>query len=285
MSDQSTKTVLVTGTSSGIGAACAEALSAEGWRVYAGVRTAAEVKASKSTGSSSVMKIALDVTKARSIAAAAKRVREETGSGLHGLVNNAGIPGAGPVETVPLDVFRSVIETNLIGQFAVTQAFLPQIRQAKGRIVFISSLGGRVAFPYASPYHASKFGLEGLAESLRAEMAPFEVAVSLVEPGSMATDIWAKGRSSLTESRERMTDEQRSAYGKALAGFDQQLSAQEESEDPSEVAAKVVSALTDGSPSLRYLVGRGAGTLTKMKGLLPGPVFDRITQQLASRGN
>ena len=116
-----------------------------------------------------------------------------------------------------------MIETNLVGQFLVTQAFLPQIRAARGRIVFISSLGGRVAFPYASPYHASKWGLEALAESLRAEVAKQGIEVSVVEPASMRTAIWAKGRSSLAESRERMSEPQRAIYGDALAGFDEQL--------------------------------------------------------------
>lgn len=282
MHDESTKTVLITGTSTGIGAACVEALADAGWRVYAGVRGDAAASAKTS---SSVVPIVLDVTSESSIAAAAAQVRDETGGGLDALVNNAGIPGAGPVETVPPETFRAVIETNLIGHFAVTQAFLPQIRQAKGRIVFISSLGGRVAFPYASPYHASKWGIEGFAESLRAEMAKLDVDVVIVEPGSMVSAIWEKGRTSLDESRARMNPEQEEVYGEALAGFDEVLESQEDSEDPSKVAEQVVEALTTGSPSDRYLVGRGAGTLTRMKGLLPPAVFDRLTQGLAGKGS
>ncbi len=283
MPASSEKTVLITGTSSGIGAACVEALVAEGgWQVLAGRRDGAEPQTSPGAG---VTPIDLDVTSEASIAAAASRVHELTGGRLDALVNNAGIPGAGPVETVPMDEVRATIETNLIGQFAVTQAFLPQIRAGRGRVVFISSLGGRVAFPYASPYHASKWGLEALAESLRAEMAPLEVAVSLVEPASMKTEIWAKGRSSLDESRARMTDEQRSVYGEALAGFDEQLASQEDSEDPSMVAEKVIEALTSSSPAERYLVGQGARTLTLLKPLVPEAIFDRISQRLASGGS
>lgn len=281
MHDDSTKTALITGTSTGIGAACVAALSDAAWRVYAGVRDEADAPAG---ASDRVIPIVLDVTSADSIATAASRVREETGGGVDGLVNNAGIPGAGPVETVPLETFRAVIETNLIGHFAVTQAFLPQVRQARGRIVFISSLGGRVAFPYASPYHASKFGIEGFADSLRAEMAQLDVDVVVVEPGSMISEIWEKGRSSLDESRARMSDEQRAVYGEALDGFDDQLEAQKESEEPTEVAAKVLEALTTGSPSDRYLVGRGAGTLTTLRSLVPPALFDRLTQRLASKG-
>ncbi len=281
MSESSEKTVLITGTSTGIGAACVDALRAEGWHVLAGRRDGSHGGAS----SEGVTTIELDVTSEPSIAAAAARVRELTDGRLDALVNNAGIPGAGPVETVPIDEFRATIETNLIGQFAVTQAFLPQIRASKGRIVFMSSLGGRVAFPYASPYHASKWGLEALAESLRAEMAPLEVAVSLIEPASMKTEIWEKGRASLDEARARMTDEQRSLYGEALAGFDDQLASQEDSEEPAKVAEKVVEALTSSSPSERYLVGQGARTLTLLKPLVPDSLFDRLSQRLASGGS
>jgi NAD(P)-dependent dehydrogenase (short-subunit alcohol dehydrogenase family) len=280
LSEDSTRTVLITGTSSGIGEASVSALAEAGWKVFAGKHDAADVKAGVGT---SVIPIALDVTSEASIAAAVDEVQRE--GGLDALVNNAGIPGAGPVETIPMDIFREVIETNLIAQFAVTQAFLPMLRASRGRIVFVSSLGGRVAFPYASPYHASKFGLEGLAESLRAEMAPLGVDVSLIEPGSMATEIWAKGRSALSEARERMTDEQRSVYGDALAGFDEQLEAQEDSEDPAEVASKVVEALTAGSPDERYLVGRGAGSLALLRPLIPDALFDRISKRVASGGS
>ena len=127
-------------------------------------------------------------------------------------VNNAGIPVTGAVETIPVEDFRALIETNLIGQFAVTKAFLPLIT-APGRVVFVGSLGGRVAFPYASAYHASKFGIEGLAESLRSEMRPFGVEVSVIEPSSMATEIWGKGPEHLSKVRAGLTAEQADAYG------------------------------------------------------------------------
>lgn len=278
MATERKRTVLVTGASSGIGSACAARLVDEGWDVYAGVRE-------PGSGPPGAVEVELDVTSEDSIAAVAERVRGETGGTLDGLVNNAGIPGAGPVETIPPETFRAVIETNLVGQFLVTQAFLPLIRAARGRIVFISSLGGRVAFPYASPYHASKWGLEALAESLRAEVVRHGVEVAVVEPASMRTAIWSKGRSSLAESRERMTASQRAVYGDALAGFDEQLGKQEDSEDPSEVAEKVLAALTDRSPSERYLVGRGARTLTLLRPLVPDAIFDRISHRVVTGGS
>lgn len=269
--------VLITGTSSGIGEAAVDALAGAGWHVFAGVHHDADA-----TGYSaaSVTTLPLDVTSAESIAAAVERIREETGGRLDAVVNNAGIPGAGPVETVSIDTVRAVLETNLIGVFAVTQACLPMIRQARGRIVIVSSLGGRVAFPYASPYHASKFGVEGLADSLRAEVRELGVDVVVIEPATMATEIWAKGRASLGESRERLTAEQRAVYGKELATFDERLASAEDSEDPGEVADIILDALTAGSPSDRYTVGRGAGSLTALRPLLPDAVFDRIAKRV-----
>lgn len=152
------------------------------------------------------------------------------------------------------------------------------IRAAQGSVVIVSSLGGHVAFPYASPYHASKFGVEGLAESLRTEVSPHGVDVIVVEPASMATEIWAKGRAALSDARERMTPEQRGVYGPDLETFDERLASAEDSEDPSEVAKAIVAELESGSPSNRVTVGRGAGTLTKLRPLVPDAVFDRISK-------
>ena len=265
--------VLVTGASSGIGHSAATHLAREGWIVFAGVRNAGEA-----TFETTVEEVQLDVTSADSIAAA----RDAVGGRLDALVNNAGIPVTGPVEAIPVEDFRTLIETNLIGQFAVTQAFLPLIREAQGRIVFVGSLGGRVAFPYSSAYHASKFGIEGLAESLRAEMRPFGVGVSVVEPGSMSTEIWGKGREHLATVRARLTPEQEAAYGEALAGFDATLaSANEQGEEPQKVAEVIAKALTARKPNDRYLVGRGAGTLTLLESILPAPLFDRVKQRTA----
>lgn len=277
MADDDGKTVLITGTSSGIGEAAVGALADAGWRVFAGVHHDSDANGDPSP---SVTPIALDVTSTESITAAISQVRESTGGRLDAVVNNAGIPGAGPVETVPIETVRAVLETNLIGVFAVTQACLPMIRAGAGRIVIVSSLGGRVAFPYASPYHASKFGVEGMAESLRAEVRPLDVDVVLIEPAAMATEIWAKGRSALADARERLSEEQRAVYGEELDNFDERLRSAEDTEDPSEVAETIVEALTSGSPSERYTVGRGAGTLTKLRPLLPDSVFDRIAKRV-----
>jgi len=281
MHENEARSVLVTGASSGIGRSAVERLGEAGWQVFAGVRDPSDAQVDDVLG----RVVELDVTSEESIAGAREVVAERTGGRLDALVNNAGIPAAGAVETVPTHDFRNVIETNLIGQFAVTKAFLPCIRAARGRIVFIGSLGGRVAFPYASPYHASKFAIEGFAESLRAEMAPLEVDVSVIEPATMETDIWSKARSQLAEVRASLTPDQDKVYGEALAGFDARLaSADDNGEDPDAVAETIEDALTARNPNDRYLVGRGAGTLSLLDAILPSAVMDRIKQRVTASG-
>lgn len=278
MSEGEGRSVLVTGASSGIGAATVAMLAEDGWRVFAGMHSAADAAGAFDPGAAAIH---LDVTSEESIAAGLELVREGSGGRLDAVVNNAGIPGAGPVEALSLETFRAVIETNLIGAFAVTKACLPMLRASAGRIVIVSSLGGRVAFPYASAYHASKFGVEGFAESLRAEVRPLDVDVVVIEPASMATAIWEKGRDSLAESRAAMTDEQAEVYGSGVDTFDERLKSAEDSEDPREVASAIREALGTRSPAERYPVGRGARTLATVRPLLPDALYDRIAARVA----
>jgi NAD(P)-dependent dehydrogenase (short-subunit alcohol dehydrogenase family) len=151
------RTVLVTGASTGIGRATALRLDGSGWRVFAGVRKPEDGESLWEAASPRLSPVLLDVTEPDQIAAAAERVEREAENGLDGLVNNAGVAIPGPLETVPLEDFRRQLEVNLVAYVAVTQALLPQIRKARGRVVFISSIGGRIAFPFGGPYHASKF--------------------------------------------------------------------------------------------------------------------------------
>ena len=185
-------TVVVTGASTGIGEAAALHLKELGFEVRAGVRKDEDAERLRAQG---VSPLKLDVTDTSSVAAAAAEVGEE----VFGLVNNAGVAVSAPVEFVPIDQLRRQLEVNLIGQVAVIQAFLPALRQSHGRIVNISSIGGRIALPLASPYAASKFALEAVSDSLRREVAQFGIEVSLVEPGGVKTPIWKKG----TETAER----------------------------------------------------------------------------------
>jgi len=184
--------VVVTGASTGIGAAIARHLAGRrgGFRVFGTVRRAEDEAALERAG---VTAVRMDVTDAASIARARERVeRALAGAPLNGLVNNAGIPAAGPLELFPLDELRRVLEVNLIGAVAVTQAFLPLLKTSRGRIVNMSSVAGRGALPFLGPYAASKFGLEAISDSLRRELLPFGVRVIVIEPGSFKTAIWSK---------------------------------------------------------------------------------------------
>ena len=185
---------MVTGASTGIGRATVLWLDARGWRVHAGVRREEDLRSLAESGSDRLLPVLLDVTDQEQIEAAAARVVEDTdGAGLDGLVNNAGIAVPGPLETLPIEDFRRQLEVNLIAQVAVTKAMLSSIRAARGRIVFNTSIGGRMALPMFGAYHASKFGLEAVGDSLRQELRPWGISVSIIEPGSIQTPIWERG--------------------------------------------------------------------------------------------
>jgi len=181
---------LVSGASTGIGEACALHLDRLGWRVFAGVRRQADGERLQAQSSARLTPVSLDITDEAEVAAAAKAVAEALdGGGLSGLVNNAGIGLGGPVEYLPLDHWRRQLEVNVLGQLAVTQALMPLIRNATGRIVFIGSISGRVATPMLAPYSASKHALEAICESMRHELRPFGIRTVLVEPGAIKTPI------------------------------------------------------------------------------------------------
>src|SRR2546427_671557 len=182
--------VVVTGASSGIGAAIARDLAARGFRVFGTVRREQD---GAPLEAAHVVPVLMDVTDTASVARARDEVtRALAGAPLAALVNNAGIPSAGPLELVPLDQLRHVLEVNLVGAVAVTQAFLPLLKAARGRIVNISSAAGRGCLPFLGPYAASKFALEGASDSLRRELLPFGVRVIVVQPGSVQSRIWEK---------------------------------------------------------------------------------------------
>lgn len=270
--------VLITGASTGIGEACARWLDSRGHRVFAGVRTAAAAERLRSGSSGPITPLTLDVADAESIAAARSKVETALdGAGLHGLVNNAGIAVAGPLEHVPIEAFRRQLEVNVTGQVAVTQAFLPLIRLGHGRIVFMGSIGGRLSTPFLAPYSASKFALEAIADALRVEVQPWGVGVSIVEPGSIATPIWTKSAfdTSLL-SADRIEAMQRD-YGAAINAF---RSAAESTGarglPPDTVAAAVEHALVGGSPRTRYVVGRDARIQIALRRWVPDRLRDRL---------
>lgn len=273
------RSVLVTGASTGIGRASALRLDASGWKVFAGVREEAAAESLKTDGSERLAPIFLDVTEPDQIAAAAERVEAESEGGLDGLVNNAGVAIPGPLETVPLEDFRRQLEVNLVAYVAVTQAMLPQIRRAEGRVVFLSSIGGRIAFPFGGPYHASKFGTEAIGDVFRQELRPWGLKVSIIEPGSIDTPIWERGRRT-AEELEAKSPRMNLLYGAALEKFRKVIEDTAERGIPPEKVAKAIShALESRRPKSRYLVGLDAKVQARLKPLIPTSLFDRIVDR------
>jgi NAD(P)-dependent dehydrogenase (short-subunit alcohol dehydrogenase family) len=256
-----------------------------GFKVFAGVRKEADGKQLESEASEQLEPLILDVTDSADISRAAERVAEVTEGRLAGLVNNAGIGVGGPLELLSISDFRRQIEVNLIGQVAVTQAFIPALRQAHGRIVFISSIGGLVANPYMSPYHASKFGIEAVGDVLRQELRQFGVQVSIVEPGSIATPIWDKGRTTARVVRDNLSAQGQELYGKPIGRFEEVMTQSAERGAPPEKVAKVVAhALTASRPRTRYLVGADARVMATLKKLLPDRLRDRLVARATGLG-
>jgi NAD(P)-dependent dehydrogenase (short-subunit alcohol dehydrogenase family) len=274
--------VVVTGASTGIGRACALGLDEQGYRVFAGVRRQADAASLKKEGSERLTPITIDITKPRSIQAARQRVQRAAGKeGLAGLVNNAGVGGGGPIEFIDIKDFRDTLEVNLIGHVAVTQAFLPLLRKARGTVVFISSIGGRVSSPFMSPYSASKFGIEAVGDSLRREVRPWGIDVVLVEPGSIATEIWSKGVDTMQEATKRMPAAARRLYGPQLKSFRKAFLEDTAGRGipPEKVAAVVHRAIASSRPRPRYLVGVDAKVGARVSAVLPTRVLDRVIRR------
>jgi NAD(P)-dependent dehydrogenase (short-subunit alcohol dehydrogenase family) len=265
-------TVLVTGASTGIGEATVVHLRELGFSPIAAVRKDEDAERLEGRG---LRTTRIDVTDADQIAAARDELGDEP---LAGLVNNAGIAVAAPLEFLPIDRLRQQLEINLIGQAAVTQAFLPALRRGRGRIVNVSSIGGRVGLPLLGAYNASKFGLEGLSDSLRRELRPHGVDVILIEPGGVKTPIWKKGEELADEMLEDVPPEAERLYGRLIAAVrtGTQRIALETGIEPSEVAEVIGKALTSSRPRARYIVGNDAKRSAVMAKLLPARGMDRL---------
>jgi NAD(P)-dependent dehydrogenase (short-subunit alcohol dehydrogenase family) len=273
--------VLITGASSGIGAATALRLDADGMRVFAGVEHA-QAGASELAGASGrLTRIVLDVTDDRSIQQAIGSVRAQAPGGLDGLVNNAGVGFPGPLEILPLDTLRRQLEVNVIGQVAVAQAALPLLRQAGGRLVFVGSIGGVLASQFAGAYHASKFAIEAIADVWRQELEPDDISVILIEPSAISTPIWAKGTQHLDELIASDAPEL-PRYRDRLQAFRESLkSADEHGKSPEDVAAIIAKALTENRPDTRYVVGGSGKLATALRPLVPDRLADKLSEQTA----
>jgi NAD(P)-dependent dehydrogenase (short-subunit alcohol dehydrogenase family) len=257
------RTVLVTGASTGIGRATALLLARLGANVLAGMRTPQEL-------GPGVTPLRLDVMDPGHLTEIER---------LDGLVNNAGIAITGPLEFLPVDELRRQLEVNVIAQLAVTQACMPALRRANGRIVNISSIAGRVALPLYGPYAASKFALEALSDSLRREQR--DVPVIVVEPGSIATPIWDRSLAAADALYAAMPPVAHERYDKLVATLRAMAQRQgEEGEPPEAVARIIATALATSHPRTRYVIGRNARIQAALNRALPGSAMDRVIARL-----
>jgi len=270
--------IVVTGASSGIGAACARHLDSLGFTVWAGVRRKQDGEELARLTSARLHILMLDVTDPESIAAAAHTLSEAAGAtGLTGVVNNAGISVAGPLELLPLSEVRTQFEVNVLGALGVTQALLPLLRKARGRLVNISSIAGLAATPFLGAYCGSKFALEAMSDALRLELAPWGIAVSLVEPGAVQSQIWERATMAATRTLTGVAPESLALYAKPLSRMQEVMVRVAARAIPAEVVARTVArALTVSRPQARYLVGRDARFRALMKWLLPARLQDRL---------
>jgi len=253
-------------------------MDADGWRVFASVRREEDAANLRDAASARLVPLMLDVTEADQVAAVAEQIGAAVGtSGLDGLVNNAGMAVMSPLETIPLDDLRKQLEVNLISQIAVTQAMLPLIRTARGRVVFLSSIGGRMAMPFGAPYHASKYGIEAVVDCLRQELRPWKIDVVAIEPGSIDTPIWERGEGVADELAGRAPAAQEELYGAKIESFRAAVRRTAERGIPAEkVASAIQHSLTARRPRTRYLVGADARGQALLSRLLPDRVMDRI---------
>jgi NAD(P)-dependent dehydrogenase (short-subunit alcohol dehydrogenase family) len=275
------KSVVITGASSGLGKAAAIRLSELGYRVFAGVRS--ESSAAELSGASSVkgevIPVMLDVTDADSIACAGNRVEQRCAdTGLWALVNNAGICISAPLESVGVGLMRTQFETNVIGTLAVSQRFLPLLRASRGRIVNVGSGVGNIALPYLGLYSASQFAKEGLSDSLRRELRPLGVSVSVIQPGAMDTPIWGKIRKTADDILATAPTEVAETYRARFVEFLNMnaVRGQESKTTPADYADAVAAALAARRPKIRYRVGVDSSGSALARRVVPDRLMDAL---------
>jgi len=273
------KHALVTGANSGIGRATVTALAAQGWHVFAGLHHRDDAGAAYDANH--VTSVRVDVTDVDALRSAAVEIEQHVrDAGLNALVNNAGVGVAAPLELLPLDKLRSQLEINVTGQVAATQAFLPLVRRATGRIVFISSVGDRMSMPFAGPLTSSKAALSMLAHSWRQELAPWGIGVTIVAPALVHTDAAAKLRRDAHVLVESFAEEGKARYSTTFTGMIEHAVAQEKKgSPPSEIAEAVVGALLARRSPTRVVAGKG-GRLLSVVARLPSPLQDRLRRRL-----
>ncbi|HST05095.1 MAG TPA: SDR family oxidoreductase [Chloroflexia bacterium] len=251
--------VLITGTSTGIGAECALRLNGMGWQVFAGVRRGEDGAAlrEKARYKDHLTPVLLDVTDAESISSAIQLIEAKVGEqGLDGLVNNAGIAIAVPIEFLPIDELRKQLEVNVIGQVAVTQAAIPLLRTAHGRIVNIGSVSGRISTPLLGPYSVSKFAMDTLSDTLRMELRPWHIHVAYVQPSGIATPIWSKALAEGDRIGQQLPDRAHMLYGSVIGQMRERATQAVHNGMPVRTVGKAVAhALVSSRPRTRYPIG------------------------------
>lgn len=280
--------VLITGASTGIGRAAAVHLAERGYFVFAAARGISRLEALEREvvqRGGALKAIALDVTSPESIARAREAIDGATeGYGVDVLINNAGYGQLGPMAEIAESDFRNQFETNVFGLVAMTQAFLPQMRaRGAGRIINISSMGGRMTFPFYGAYHASKYAVEALSDALRMEVAPFGIRVVLVEPGVIATEFESNSVATLTKYRDG-----KSAYATLLETTEaKQLQMRPFAASVHRCSLAIAKAVSARRPCARYVVTAHARLLLFLRRWLPTPILDwmiRHAMGLTARG-
>jgi NAD(P)-dependent dehydrogenase (short-subunit alcohol dehydrogenase family) len=273
-------TVLVTGASRGIGKGIVEHLAARGWDVIAGVRSQQDADAVTKLDPQRVSSVILDVTSVDDISALEESLPER----LDAIVNNAGIAVGGPMETLSPDEWRKQLEINVIGALAVTQAALPRLRKSRGRIVFISSVNGRLSMPLVGAYAASKFALEAAADALRMELRPWKIRVVVVEPAQTDTDMWRTADDMVAELEAGLSAEHRGLYAKHIAGFKKMIPMSQRMAVPTaKVSAVVEEALTARRPRARYIVGLGPKAQVALMSVMPTRLRDIALRKVSGQ--
>ena len=270
--------VVMTGASSGIGEASALLLARAGFHVFAGVRREEDARALAGRATGRLTPLLLDITDSTQIRSAAETVAELVGDrGLAGLVNNAGVGVAWPLEVVPLDEFRRQFEVNVFGHLAVTQAFLPLLRAATGRIVNVGSVGGRITMPFGGTLSAPRHAFVAVNDALRMELSPWGIHVVLIEGGSIATRAVDKLETSAEAVLRQLSAVNRARYADAYRTAVARAVARTRAGSPPEVVARaVLRALTEHTPKTRYPVGADTRLLLTLAAILPDRLLDRV---------
>ncbi|WP_250035666.1 SDR family oxidoreductase [Paractinoplanes maris] len=273
MAEHVQKLVVVTGASTGMGASTARELARQGFHVLAGVRRDRDAEALRSAG---IEPVILDITEPGQVEAVAARVADDPRP-LHALVNNAGIQVNAPVEALPMAEWRRVFEVNLFGHIALTQALLPALLRSRGRVINISSIGGRTAMPTYGAYAGAKFALEAVSDALRREVEPFGVRVVVLEPGGVRTEMATRGIATANDLATRMTPEQHQRYGGLVQAINSLMASGTASGLTADAAARAIAkAVTTPRPRTRYAVGRDAALIIRLSRILSDRTLDRV---------